>query len=148
GLSLGSSDIENESVLKSRTPGRSHLLLQFGHKPSNEEIQALENHGVKVLSYAPDFGFFVSTNDNIAKDELRVERIYSLRPTEKISAALAIGRSVEALVEFFGDVDGNDSRSIATEASLEILENSDVLSNHLLVRGRWEQIAALANWDE
>lgn len=56
----------NEILLKSRqfTPNhglsiqqisKTHFLIQLEHIPSKEERKALENEGIKLLDYIPDF---------------------------------------------------------------------------------------------
>ena len=137
---------------RTRIPGRSHWLLQFAHNPSAAELRTLQNRGVTVLSYIPDFAFSVSSQSAVSLEGLDIQRIHRLGPDEKISAALSgelAGQgSVFALIEFYSDVDGADRRAIAREAGLNILENSVLLPNHLLVRGNPRELLALADWDE
>ena len=45
-------------------------------------------------------------------------------------------------------MDPNDGRLIATDAGLRVLDNPNLMANHLLVRGSREQLLALAGWDE
>src|SRR5579864_9200229 len=55
-----------DSPQKTRTPGRSHLLVQFAHNPSGAQLAQLANRGAAVLSYVPDFAFSISARDGIS----------------------------------------------------------------------------------
>jgi hypothetical protein len=141
-----------EAPLRRRTAGRSHLLVQFANAPTDEQVNGLQNLGATVLSYVPEFALSISVNDGASFDGIGVLAVGSLRPSEKISPDLAgtllYGATVSVLVEFYQDVDANDARVIAGEAGLLILENPDLLSNHLLVSGTNTQVLDLAEWDE
>lgn len=134
------------------TPGRSHWLLQFAHNPSGAELKDLAKRGATVLSYVPDFAFSLSVPDGISWEGLDTQWMGRLRADEKMSAEFG-GRSasriaITAVVELYPDVDPNDGRLIAKDAGLRVLENPDLLPNHLLVRGNREELLALAGWDE
>lgn len=141
-----------DAAPRTRVPGRSHWLIQFAHNPSADELETLANRGAAVLSYVPDFAFSVSVPDGVAWEGLDVRWIGRLRPDEKISAQLDGKPSsrgpLTAVVELYPDVDLNEGRAIANNAGLRILENPDLLPNHLLVRGTPEQVLAMAGWDE
>ena len=134
------------------TPGRSHRLLQFAANPSSAQLEKLANRGLSVLSYVPDFAFSVTVPDGVSLEGLDIQWTGQLRADEKMSAALdgrpASGSAVTAVVELYADVNPNDGRVIATDAGLRVLDNVDLLPNHLLVRGSREQLLALAGWDE
>ncbi len=134
------------------TRGRSHMLLQFAANPSNAQLQKLANRGLTVLSYVPDFAFSVTVPDGVSWEDLDILWTGRLRPDEKISAAFdgrrASRGAVAAVVELYPDVDPNDGRVIANDTGLRVLDNPDLLPNHLLVRGNREQLLALAGWDE
>jgi hypothetical protein len=126
-------------------------LLQFAHNPSSAQFKDLANRGATVLSYVPDFAFSVSAPDSTAWEGLDIQWTGRLRPDEKISAEFgerASRSTVTAVVELYPDVDPNDGHVIANNAGLRVLENPDLLSNHLLVRGSREELLALAGWDE
>jgi hypothetical protein len=149
---LSARDRKLESPHKTRTLGRSHLLVQFLGTPSGDQLTELQNRGGTVLSYIPDFAFSISANDGTPLDGLGVRWIGRLQPGEKVSAELegllASGHGVPVLVEFYSDVDANDVRAIANDAGLLIQENPDLNANHLLVFGSADQLLALAEWDE
>jgi hypothetical protein len=141
-----------EAPLRRRTLGRSHLLVQFANNPSDDQVNDLQNLGATVLSYVPDFALSISVNDGTSFDSIGLLAVGRLRPSEKISpdvaGTLLYGVTVTVLAEFYQDVDPNDSRAIAQDAGLLILENPDLLSNHLLVSGTAKQVLALAGWDD
>ena len=138
--------------LKTRTPGRSHLILQFAENPGDDQLNELLNRGAAVLSYVPDQAFSISADNGVSFDGLGVQAMATLRPEEKISpdlaGSLAPGAMITVVAEFYLDVDPNDARAIANDVGLLIQEDSDLLSNHLLLSGTTEQVLALAGWDE
>src|SRR5260370_5277130 len=103
-----------DSAPKSRTPGRSHLLLQFDGNPSDGQLTDLSNRGANVLSYVPDFTLSVSASDDTSFEGLNLRAAGQLYPDEKISpdlyGLLASGVRLSILVEFYTDVDLNDAR--------------------------------------
>ena len=138
--------------LKTRTLGRSHLLVQFAEQPTGAQMDQLKKRGVKVLSYIPDYAFSISVSDRISLEGTGLEAVGRLRPEEKISPNLngeiAAGGTINVVAEFYSDVDPSDSAGIANDAGLLIQQNPDLLSNHLLLAGTPEQVLALAGWDE
>jgi hypothetical protein len=130
------------------------MVLQFAHNPSDVELGKLANLGVTVLSYIPDYAFSVSLPDDVRLNGLDIYWQGRLQPEEKISAEFGINRATRiattltAVVEFYPDVDRNDAREIVTDSGLRVLENADMLPNHLLVWGGREQLLRLADWDE
>jgi hypothetical protein len=141
-----------EAPLKTRTLGRSHVLVQFSDAPTDDQVNELENRGAAVLTYVPNYALSISANDDASFDYSGVQAVGRLRPTEKISSnlagSLAPGTTLTVVAEFYLDVDPNDARAIANDVGLLIQEDPDLLSNHLLVSGTAEQVAALAGWDE
>jgi matrixin len=135
-----------------RTPGRSHWLVQFAEGPSNDQLTALAGRGATVLSYVPDFAVSVAADDDTQWDGLDVQSVGRLQPSERISPDLtgAVRSRVKSTVvaEFYSDVDLNDARAIANQVGLMIEENPDLLPNHLLVSGTGSEVLALAGWDE
>ena len=140
------------SAPKTRTLGRSHLMVQFGDNPSDDQLAELRNRGAALLSYVPDFALSISANDDTAFDGLDLQWIVRLEPEEKISTeldeGLMGGGAIAVLVEFYGDVDPNDARAIANDTGLLIHENPDLRANHLMVSGSSDQLLDLATWDE
>ena len=137
---------------KTRTPGRSHLLVQFAANPTDAQITGLQDRGATILSYVPDFAFSFSASDDALFDEPGIVWIGRLDPVEKISTELydplAGDAPISVLAEFYTDVDPNDARAIALDAGLVIQENPDLSATHLLLSGSVAQIDALSQWDE
>jgi len=141
-----------DAHLKTRTPGRSHLLVEYAANPTDGQIAALEDRGATVLSYVPDFAFSISAADDASFDGLGLLWIGRLQADEKISPQLydplVVDVPVSVLAEFYTDVDPNDARAIAVDAGLIIQENPDLSASHLLLTGTAAQIEALSEWDE
>jgi len=141
------------SPLKTRTPGRSHLLVQFADASNDAQLKELVDRGVAVLSYVPDSALAISASDDTSFDGLNVQWVGRLQADEKISPELdrvtaESGAPASALIEFYSDVDPNDARAIANLEGIVVQERPDLLPNHLLVQGTGEQMLALAEWDE
>ena len=137
---------------KTRTPGRSHGLIQFAGSPSDDQLRELAKRGVAVLSYVPDFALSISAADDVSFEGLGIQWAGRLKPHEKISPELAAtlisGKPLEAVIEFYTDVDPSDAREIANTEGLVIQQNPDLLANHLLVQGDGKQLLKLVEWDE
>ena len=149
---LAGGSVALEAPLKTRTLGRSHLLVQFADNPSHDQVNELQHLGATVLSYVPDNGLSISINDGISISGTGVQAVGWLHPGEKLSPDLAgslgSGTILTVVAEFYLDVDPSDARAIVNDVGLLIQENPDLLSNHLLVSGTAEQVMALAGWDE
>jgi hypothetical protein len=137
---------------QSRIPGRSHWLVQFAGNPNNDQVAALSQRGIKVLSYVPEAGLSISAWDDTQFDGLGIQWVGQIQASEKISpaltGALAAAGPLSVLVEFYPDVDPSDAAATAGAAGLVIASNPDLLAGHLLVSGTPDQIRALADWDE
>jgi hypothetical protein len=134
-----------EAALRTRTPNRRHEVIQFAQRAGAGELAQLRQRGITILSYVPDFAYVVSLREGETLEGIKLERRHRLGPEEKISAEWS---SQAAVVEFYSDVEPSDARAIATAAGLRLVENPDLLPNHLLIRGTREQIRDLASWDE
>ena len=132
--------------------GRSHWLVQFANPPGQDQIEALRKRGAIVLSYVPDFAFFVSAPDGANFDGLGVQWVGKLQPAEKVSpelkGATAAGRNIWIVAEFFPDVMDGEARMIAHHVGLLVHDNPDVLPHHLLLSGAAGQLMALAQSDD
>ena len=137
---------------KRRALVRSHLLVQYGDTPTANQLSQLQDRGVAVLGYIPDFGFAISTDDGTVLDDLGLQWYGRLEAGEKLSSDYLASVSGDGtgffVAEFYPDVDMNDARAIASDAGLFILENLDLVPNHLLLFGSLDQLASLAEWDE
>jgi Matrixin len=137
---------------RTRTPGRTHLVVQFAKNPGVEQVAALTKRGVTTLSYVPDDALSVSASDRADFAGLGIQWIGRLQPSEKISpelrSELSSATKVPVVVEFYRDVASGEGRTIANESGLVILDNPDLLSNDLLLSGTGKQLLQLAQWDE
>jgi hypothetical protein len=140
------------SSAKTKTPGRSHLLVQFETDPGQAQVAALGNRGAVVLSYVPESTLSVAVGNGVSFAGLGVQWVGSLQPEEKISPELE-GKllstgATPVVVEFYSDVPAGEARAIASETGLAIQDNPDLLPNHLLLLGTKHQLLELADWDE
>jgi len=137
---------------KARSPGRSHLLVQFAQNPGPAQVSALASRGVATLSYVPDNVLSVSAPDGVNLAGLGIQWMGRLQPAEKISPELegqiSSPAAIPVVVEFYSDVPASEARTIAIESGLAIQENPDLLPNHLLLLGTGNQLSELAQWDE
>ena len=76
--------------MRTLTPGRFHLLVQFPQNPSSAQLEELAKRGATVLSYVPDFAFSLSVPEGFSWDGLDIHWTARLRPDEKISAAFEV----------------------------------------------------------
>lgn len=136
-------------------PGRSHLILQFAESPSERIRKELDSRQISVLAYVPDNALLVSAPlDAELKTPLEgLGLVYMgvLSLENKLSPLLAGNSSGfvwSAVVDLHADVTASDGRQIAAIEGLTILENPDLPSQSLLVRGLARQLEALAGHDE
>src|SRR5689334_10592135 len=96
-----------EAQLKTRTLGRSHVLVQFADAPHDDQVKELENRGAAVLTYIPDYALSISVSDDVSLENTGVQAVGRLRPEEKISpdlaGSLAPGKTVTVVAEFYLD---------------------------------------------
>ena len=143
--------IADALAARTKTPGRSHLLVQFAKDPGASQVKALSKRGAAVLSYVPDYALSVAAPDGLSFARLGVQWAGHLQPEEKISPDLdgTLSSSPAAVViEFYSDVSVGHARAIANEAGVLIRDNPDLLPNHLLVLATKAQVAELAGWDQ
>jgi Matrixin len=137
---------------RTRTPGRSHFLVQFRTQPGASQLTALGDRGATVLSYVPDSTLSIAMSDGTDLSGLGLLWMGRLVPAEKLSpdldGMLEAGLAPPVLVEFYADVPGDQARAIAIQSGLVIHENPDLLPHHLLIEGTVDQVRQLADWDE
>ncbi len=139
-------------VSRTRTPGRSHFLVQFALEPGATQMNALADHGATVLSYVPDAALSIAIRDGTSLGGLGIQWMGRLQPDQKVSPALdgelVAGQAPPVLVEFYSDVPDSEARAIAIETGATIHNNPDLLPHHLLIEGTVDQVRQLADWDE
>ncbi|MGB6942297.1 MAG: matrixin family metalloprotease [Bryobacteraceae bacterium] len=137
---------------KTRTPGRSHYLVQFATEPGAAQMKALASRGATVLSYVPDDALSIVMRDGTILSGLGIQWMGQLQPSEKLSpeldGKLVAGQAPPVLVEFYSDVPESEARAIAIETGAAIHDNPDLLPHHLLIEGTVDQVRRLADWDE
>jgi Matrixin/Bacterial Ig domain len=147
-----STDIPLAAALSTRTPERSHWIVQFPSAPGMSELTELDRRGIRVLSYVPDNGLSVVASGNTMWEGLEAQWIGQLEAQEKISPALrgelSAGGYSAAIVESYADVEPGDVRAIVNQSGAVIQENPDLLANHLLVWADSDQVLTMAGWDE
>lgn len=146
------------TVAKSRTGQAGHYIIQFDQFPSQEQLWTLEDRGVTILGYVPENAMVVSASGQIALEGLNAhwrgrlesqDKISHLLTTEVPEAGPSSDSAVESfLIEFQIDTSNADMYALAAEYGLETVENSNLLHNHLLVRGVRSQVMRLTEWDE
>jgi hypothetical protein len=136
---------------KTKTPGRSHFLVQYASDPGPAQVTALAKRGAAALSYVPAYALSVAAPNNTSFTGLGVQWVGHLQPAEKISPDLQgqlSSKAMAVLVEFYTDVSSAQARAIANESGMLIQDNPDLLPNHLLLRGTKRQVAELSDWDQ
>lgn len=141
--------------LKRRFPGRSHYLLQFREPPGPKQLERIRERGGIVTSRVPENALMVAAGDDFNTGGLDVRWAGRLRYEDKLSPALRaadplleIPVTAAYVVEFHPDVNMEEARRLAEEHLLEVIENGDLLPHQLLVEGYYDEVAALADWDE
>jgi Matrixin len=139
-------------VTKTRTPGRSHFLVQFATEPAAAQMKALADRGATVLSYVPDAALSIAMRDGTSLSGLGIQWMGRLQPVQKFSpeldGKLVGGEAPPVLVEFYSDVPESEARAVAMSTGAAIHDNPDLLAHHLLIEGTVRQVRELANWDE
>lgn len=153
GMEPASSRIQDGIVInKTRSPGRSHFLVQFAEEPGEAQVKALSDRGATVLSYVPEAALSIAMRDGTSLSGLGVRWMGRLKPAEKFSpkldGELVTGQAPPVLVEFYSDVPESEARGIALQAGAAIHDNPDLLPHYLLIEGTVGQVRRLADWDE
>jgi len=131
---------------------RSHLIVQFANKPTENQLRWLARQGVERVSPVPEHGFLVSAPAGIQLKGNGLYRVAPLAPFQKISPLLtraATGKSrFRFLVEFHADTQDWEARAIVLREGLRIVENPDLAPHQLLVEAAPASLRRLAEWDE
>lgn len=136
-------------------PGRGHLILQFAEAPGESVRQALESRRFSVLAYVPDNALLVTapSEEDLETPLAGLDVVYAgaLTVENKLSGLFDRGSSRtlwSAVVELHVDVAASDGRQIAAAEGLTLLDNPDLPSHSLLLRGSVQQFESLASHDE
>jgi len=138
--------------------GRIHIIVQFPTFPNGDTLLALTTRGATILQYVPDNGVLINIGVYADLTTLGLHYAGALTPQQKISPLIANGDPSVIrgyyLVEFHSDVDPATARRIILSLpGIELMENPDLLSRHLMVHvpdltREAEALASLAVQDE
>lgn len=137
-----------ESRALSRTPGRSHSVMQFQEPLSVEGRRRLRLEGIHIVGFVPPNGYVVSGPGAERIAMLPAHTVYPIPAEAKVSPAIARSRSRDFVVVFHPDVPAALGRSILLENSIEIRDNPDLLSGQVLIRATREQVHRISKYDE
>ena len=134
-----------------------HVIVQFEDPPSAATLQALADRGTTAVAFIPDNAVVVTMDATVNLSGLGVRYAAPLSPYQKISPLIANGDPVVIrgyyLVEFHHDISPSDARRLILNLPLlELLDNPDLASRHLLVHipdpsREGEALASLAAQD-
>lgn len=139
------------SAEQRRSGNHRHLIAQFAHSPTAEELQELRDRGFQILQYLPEFAYVVAAPDTVTLDRIPLHWSGVLKPGEKFSQVFDMASDSDsrwAVVEFYPDVNLNDARAAVIQSGLTLKDNADLLDHHLLAYGGPDALANLAQWDE
>jgi hypothetical protein len=145
-LYLKSGPVHTDSAASVIGPG--HFIVQFSSFPSAPARAALEQRGVRVLGYVPDFGLMVSASGVPDLGGLGVVWAGALAPSDKLSPALETGPRNAFLVEMQPDVSAQAARELLRSRGFVILNSSGILPGDYVVIGSYRAIVELAASDE
>jgi hypothetical protein len=138
--------------------GRIHIIVHFPTFPTGDTLLALTARGATLLQYVPDNGVLVNIGVYADLTSLPLHYAGALTPQQKISPLIAKGDPSVIrgyyVVEFHSDVDPATARRIVLSLpGIELMENPDLLSRHLMVHvpdltREAEALASLAVQDE
>jgi len=114
-----------------------HTILLFTDPPSADVVEALKARGVNVLADVPDNALLVSSGGFSAVDGLGVRMTVTLDAQDKISPLFDSDPTAWArgyfLIEFHPDIDLGLARTLVLNSGIELRDNPDLNTHHLLV---------------
>ena len=139
-----------EPVAKRWMVGRWHWIIQFEQAPGEEQMSRLLDAGIEILGYIPDHALLVRAADDQDWGAFTLHHLEKLRAADKVSVALdsADAGTLTFVIEFHPGVDPGAALEIATREGLLLQNSADLLPDHLLVEGTYEQAWETAAWDE
>ena len=119
-------------------PAAVHVIVQFEDPPSADTLLTLAQRGATTVAFIPDNAVLVTMDATVSLAGLGVRYAAPLSPYQKISPLIAKGDPAVIqgyyLVEFHPDIDPSDARRLILNLPLlELLDNPDLASRHLLV---------------
>ncbi len=135
-------EIQRLAPLHRRSFERFHVLVQFDGATKPEQVAELERRGARFVQYVPDAGYVVSVISGLelAGTGWRASRIEAggkISPAIKKDTETGAEIQFESLLvaEFYPDVDPRAAREIVNGEGFEVVENPNLLPNHVLMRG-------------
>ncbi len=106
----GISDVSLSALSKSalRTSGRAMALMQFEQMPGKAERLLLQQNGITLLDYIPQFSFIISYTGELKRSllqQLHVRAVTSLAPQQKMDPQLAAGHIPSRAISIAGTAD-------------------------------------------
>ncbi|MBZ5634210.1 MAG: matrixin family metalloprotease [Acidobacteriia bacterium] len=144
-------------VILPEPPATVHVIVQFQDPPSAATVIALAGRGATTVAFVPDNAVLVTMDATVSLTGLGALYAAPLSPYQKISPLIANGDPAVVrgyyLVEFHHDIDPSAARRVILNLPLlELFENPDLASRHLLVHipdlsREAESLASLAAQD-
>jgi len=117
--------------------GRIHVIVQFQDVPTAITLQALTARGAVVIQYVPDNAYLITIDATVDLQGLGIVFGGALTPAQKISPLIANADPAVIrgyyLVEFHRDVDPTAARRLILNLPVQLVENPDLATRHLLV---------------
>jgi len=117
--------------------GRIHVIVQFQDYPTAATLQALTARGAVLIQYVPDNAYLVTIDATVDLQGLGIVFGGALTPAQKISPLIANADPAVIrgyyLVEFHRDVDPTAARRLILNLPVQLVENPDLASRHLLI---------------
>ncbi len=142
-------DYQAQPSTKRWRAGVSHYLVQFRAPVSDNDRDALAQHGAVITASVPDNAVMVAAGDDFTTEGLNVEYAGRLQPQDKLSPTVQdASDSLTMVVEFHGDVDPADAQALLSEQQLTLLAHPNLAWTHFLVTGKRQAVLDLQSWDE
>lgn len=129
---------------------RTHLLVRFQGGLSEEVRQKCEERGVRIVAYVPDDAYLISTPSVSALEKLDVIYAGMLEAGHKMGPEIELddpSREESVVIELHYDVEPERGRQMAAQFGLMVVENPDLLTHQVMVRGPLSAVYALAGTD-
>ncbi len=133
-----------------------HLIVQFDHFPSVEDLDSLLADGNTAVSVVPDNAVVVTAQTGSVTARSGVRWIGAMDPLDKISPEFAGSRrprpgtnqTFTAIVEFHQDVPQSAQDAVAAAEGMTLLRPAVLVANHAIVMASAHDLNALAAHDE
>jgi hypothetical protein len=126
-----------------------HWMIQFDHAPGAEEIDALLQDGLEVVSALPDNAVMVGSVSGAIPARPGRQLVGTLQPVDKLSADLdETDDPILALVEFHSDVTADQQDAVAQAEGLTLQRTAFLRADHAIVSAFLSDLAALTQHDE